>query len=73
MGSDTPNSMGYEGQEGFAITVNGDEEEKLRGYWESLSEGGTVVMPFEVAPWGHTFGMCVDRFGTNWMISYAAT
>lgn len=72
MASDTPNSMGYAGQEGFAVTVNGDEEEKLRGYWEALSEGGTVVVPYEVAPWGATFGMCVDRFGTNWMISYAA-
>lgn len=70
MASDTPNSMGYNGQEGFAVTVNGDEEDKLRGYWEALSEGGTVVMPYEVAPWGMTFGMCVDRFGTNWMVSY---
>jgi PhnB protein len=26
-------------------------------------------MPFEQAPWGATFGMCVDRFGTNWMVN----
>ncbi len=35
------------------------------------SEGGTVVMPFEPVPWGATFGMCVDRFGTPWMVSAA--
>jgi len=29
-------------------------------------------MPYELAPWGAIFGMCVDRFGTSWMISYAA-
>lgn len=73
MASDTPNSMGYNGQEGFAVTVNGNEADKLRGYWEALSEGGEVVMPYEVAPWGMTFGMCVDRFGTNWMVSCEPT
>jgi PhnB protein len=26
-------------------------------------------MPFEKAPWGATFGMCTDRFGTNWMVN----
>jgi PhnB protein len=44
----------------------------LRGYWERLSEGGTVTMPFEKAPWGATFGMCVDRFGTSWMVNAGA-
>ena len=41
------------------------------GFWERLSDGGTVVMPFEKAPWGDTFGMCVDRFGTSWMVNAA--
>jgi PhnB protein len=29
-------------------------------------------VPFEKAPWGDTFGMCVDRFGTSWQINVAA-
>jgi PhnB protein len=29
------------------------------------------MMPFEKAPWGATFGMCVDRFGTSWMVNAA--
>ena len=29
-------------------------------------------MPFEQAPWGAVFGMCVDRFGTPWMVSAEA-
>ena len=45
---------------------------QLRGYWERLSEGGTVVLPLEKAPWGDTFGMCVDRFGISWMVNVAA-
>lgn len=72
MASDTPAGMEVRPQSGVSVTVNGDEEDRLRGYWERLSEGGTVIMPYELAPWGAIFGMCVDRFGTSWMISYAA-
>jgi PhnB protein len=69
MGADTPNAMEFHPQAGVAVSLSGDDEERLRGYWERLSEGGTVVMPFEKAPWGAIFGMCVDRFGTSWMVN----
>ena len=72
MGADTPNGMEYLPQAGVSVSLSGDDEAKLRGYWERLSEGGTVTMPFEKAPWGATFGMCVDRFGTSWMVNVAA-
>lgn len=32
-------------------------------------EGGQVTMPLANAPWGPYFGMCVDRFGVQWMVS----
>jgi PhnB protein len=69
MGADTPNDMEYQPQAGISVSLSGDDEDKLRGYWERLSEGGTVTVPFEKAPWGDTFGMCVDRFGTSWLIN----
>jgi PhnB protein len=71
MAADTPNAMEHRPQAGVWVSLSGDDEARLRGYWESLSDGGTVVMPFEKAPWGDTFGMCVDRFGTNWMLNAA--
>jgi PhnB protein len=71
MGADTPNHMEYQGQAGVSVSLSGDDEGKLRGYFEGLSAGGTVVMPFEKAPWGDTFGMCVDRFGTSWLFNAA--
>jgi PhnB protein len=72
MGADTPEGMEYRPQAGVSVSLSGDDEARLRGYWERLSEGGTVTVPFEKAPWGDTFGMCVDRFGTNWMVNVAA-
>jgi PhnB protein len=69
MASDTPQAMEFRPQAGVAVSLSGDDEATLRAYWERLSEDGTVVMPFEQAPWGATFGMCVDRFGTSWMVN----
>lgn len=69
MAADTPPGMEYRPQAGVAVALSGDDEEKLRGFWEGLSEGGTVVMPFGPAPWGATFGICVDRFGATWMVN----
>jgi PhnB protein len=69
MASDTPAGMEHSPQAGVSVSLSGDDEDRLRGYWERLSDGGTVTMPFEKAPWGATFGMCVDRFGTNWMVN----
>ena len=72
MAADTPNAMEYQPQAGVSVSLSGDEEARLRGYYERLAEGGTVVMPFAKAPWGDTFGMCVDRFGTTWLVNAAA-
>lgn len=69
MAADTPNSMQFVPGNTMSISLSGDDEKELIGYWESLSEGGTVVMPLEKAPWGDTFGMCNDRFGTAWMVN----
>jgi PhnB protein len=72
MAADTPEGMEYRRQAGVSVSLSGDDEARLRGYWERLSEGGNVAMPFEKAPWGATFGMCVDRFGTTWMVNATA-
>jgi PhnB protein len=72
MASDTPAHM--EAQSGSSITVSlsGEDADELRGYWDKLSEGGTVTMPLEKQMWGDDFGMCTDRFGTPWMVNIVA-
>lgn len=71
MGSDTPKSMEHAEKSNISISLSGDNEEELRGYWDKLSEGGTITMPIEKAPWGDTFGMLVDKFGVTWMVNIA--
>lgn len=69
--SDTPSDQKASTESNISISLSGfaQDEQDLRGYWEKLSEGGTVVMPLEKAPWGDTFGMLTDKFGVSWMVN----
>jgi PhnB protein len=69
MASDTPNSMDYTPGNQMHMSLSGEDESELRGYYEKLSEGGTVVLPMEQAPWGDIFGMCKDKFGVTWLVN----
>lgn len=68
MASDTPNSMEYKPGTNVSLSLSGDNEEELRGYFDKLAVGGTIAMPLEKAEWGDTFGMVTDKFGTQWMV-----
>ena len=72
MASDTPNQMDYTPGNNFSISLSGEDEAELRGYWDKLSANGSVTMPLGPAPWGDTFGMCADKFGVNWLVNIAA-
>jgi PhnB protein len=71
MGSDTPDSMPYNPGSSITISLSGDNEAELRGYWDKLAAGGEVAMPLEKSPWGDYFGMLNDKFGTEWMVNIA--
>lgn len=68
MGADTPTGMTYTEGARITLTLNGDDETILRGYWDRLAEAGTITVPLEKAPWGDIFGMLTDKFGVNWMV-----
>ena len=69
MGADVPTGMQYDPAAGMSLSLSGDDADTLRGYWEKLSNGGTVTMPLEKQMWGDEFGMCTDRFGIPWMVN----
>ena len=68
MAADTPNRMEYHAGTNFSISLSGDNDAELTGYYQKLSVGGTVVMPLEKAVWGDKFGLFVDKFGISWMV-----
>lgn len=69
MASDTPAGMEYQPGASISMSLSGDNETELRGYWNKLSEGGQITLPLEKAPWGDTFGMLTDQFGVNWLVN----
>ena len=71
MAADTPPGMDYTPGTNFAVSLSGDDNDELRGYWEKLSQGGTVMVPLEKQIWGDEFGMCADKFGVTWMVNIA--
>ena len=70
MAADTPNYLEFTPFNG-SISLSGDEEATLRGYWDKLADGGEIVQPLNQAPWGDTFGMLTDQFGINWLFNIA--
>lgn len=69
MAADTPNAMEYKPGTNYSVSLSGDNDEELSGYYKKLSADGTEIMPLEKAPWGDKFGMVTDKFGVQWMVN----
>ena len=73
MASDTPPGMETRAGSQISISLSGDDADQLRGYWEGLSDGATVLTPLERQMWGDDFGMLTDRFGITWLVNIAGS
>lgn len=73
MASDTPPGMPMNPGMTISISLSGDNQAELQGYWDKLSEGATITMPLSDAPWGDKFGMLVDKFGIEWLVDIGPT
>ena len=69
MASDTVDSENFVAGNNYSVSVNAGNEDEAAAIFNSLSDGGQVIMPFEPVFWGGKFGMLVDRFGIQWMLS----
>ena len=69
MGSDVPSEMPQDSGSSISISLSGDNEVELKGYWDKLSDGAKIEQSLTPAPWGDTFGMIKDKFGTRWLVN----
>jgi len=69
MAADVPSSMPFDGGNGISMSLFGDDDAQLTRFYEQLADGGQAPWPLNEAPWGDKFGMCVDRFGVQWMVN----
>jgi PhnB protein len=68
MGSDAPPDH-FDQPKGFSVNVGVTEPAEAERIFAGLAENGTVRMPLQQTFWATRFGMCVDRFGTPWMVN----
>ncbi len=71
MAADMPKKMDYHAGTNFSMSLSGENEAEIKGYFQKLAAGGKVTQPLEKAPWGDTFGMCTDKFGVDWLVNIA--
>lgn len=71
MASDDPGGS-FKGVEGMWVNHTVADAGEAKRIFDALAEGGEATMPFEATFWSPGFGMCVDRFGTPWMVNTAA-
>ena len=57
------------GNNSYIVVAPDDAAEAMRVF-EGLSAGGSVAMPLQATEWAEQYGICADRFGVQWMISY---
>lgn len=53
----------------WSLSLSGDDDAELRGWFEALADGGSVGVPLEQQAWGDVYGQLVDRFGVPWMVN----
>jgi len=70
--------MASDGREGKSIDPDEGNISLALSYCDSaegqrvfaaLSQGGSIDMPLDDAPWGGKFGILTDRFGIEWMVT----
>ena len=53
----------------ISLSIGAEDNEEGIAIFNSLQEGGHVIMPFSDVFWGGKFGMLTDKFGIKWMVS----
>lgn len=71
MGCDMPQAFGKADRpNSYNVSIHTDSKEQTEKYYNALLEGGKVNMPLDNTFWGSYFGMVVDKYGIQWMVSY---
>jgi PhnB protein len=68
MGSDDPMTKDFGPVQGMMVTYDATDDDDASRVFDALAEGGSVTQALIPTFFSTAFGMCVDRFGTPWMI-----
>jgi PhnB protein len=52
------------------IHLEGESTAEAGRLFNGLAEGGRVEMPLQRTEWSQDYGICIDRFGVQWMVDH---
>jgi len=71
MGTDVPSNMPpVTAGTNVSLCISVDSRADADRIFGALSDGGTIQMPMQDQFWGDYYGMLVDKFQIQWMVSY---
>lgn len=53
-----------------SIQLEAESADEARRVFDDLAAGGEAKMPLGRTEWAELYGMCVDKYGVQWMINY---
>jgi PhnB protein len=68
LGADDPSGNFNGAVHGMCVNYALRDADEVKRVFDALAEGGQVQMPVSETFFASAFGMCIDRFGTPWMI-----
>jgi PhnB protein len=73
MASDEPTTDSFGPVQGMQVNYSTADVDDAKRVFEALADGGQVTLALGETFFSAAFGMCVDRFGTPWMVSTDAS
>ncbi len=72
MGSDAPEGFGppFNAGNNVHLSLSPADEAQAKMWYDTLHEGGQVMMELQPTFWAKLFAMLRDKYGIQWMISY---
>lgn len=55
----------------FSLYVSTDSKEEADRLFNSFSKEGEIKLPISEQFWGSYYGICLDKFGINWKVSFS--
>lgn len=72
MGADIPPEFGPnidKPKNGFDVALHTQDAAEARRWFDALSAGGKITMPFAKTFWSPGYGSFTDKFGVPWMVN----
>ena len=57
----------------FYINIEAESGGEADRLFKVLADGGSIEMPLQKTDWAEKYGVCVDKFGVQWMVNFTGS